>query len=383
VRARRLAAALTIVVLVAPAAGAEVVRIEITGRADAVTHERIIGRVHFTVDPANPANRAIADIDRAPRNARRQVEFAADLLMFVPKRGTPTRHTIFLEVPNRGRDQALALLSGAQQTDLSPASWVLGDRFLLEQGFTLAWLGWQFDVKPSDGLTFDAPLAPVRGLVRDSYIEPTPGRRSSAWPVAYCAAMPQPHARLTFRHAIEEPPRDLPADAWSFSGDGCTVRYPAGFEVGLYEAIYEASGAPVAGLGLAAIRDFASYLRYAPEAAALLNDPSDDRRVVGYGYSQSARFLRELVRDGFNADERGRAAFDGLMIASAGAGGGSFNHRFAMPARPATPCCRSSARSTCRRSPTMDCWRGRGRRAPCRRSSTRSRRPSTGPARGH
>ncbi len=53
--------------------------------------------------------------------------------------------------------------------------------------------------------------------------------------------------------------------------------------------------------------------------------------MIGYGYSQSGRFLREFVRDGFNADERGRAAFDGLMISSAGAGGGSFNHRFAMP----------------------------------------------------
>ena len=53
--------------------------------------------------------------------------------------------------------------------------------------------------------------------------------------------------------------------------------------------------------------------------------------MIGFGYSQSGRFLREFVRDGFNADERGRAAFDGLLIASAGAGGGSFNHRFAMP----------------------------------------------------
>jgi hypothetical protein len=53
--------------------------------------------------------------------------------------------------------------------------------------------------------------------------------------------------------------------------------------------------------------------------------------VIGFGYSQSGRFLREFVRDGFNRDEHGRAAFDGLMIASAGAGVGSFNHRFAMP----------------------------------------------------
>jgi hypothetical protein len=101
--------------------------------------------------------------------------------------------------------------------------------------------------------------------------------------------------------------------------------------VGIYEATYPAKDSPVAGLGLAAIRDFGSYLRHGADGAALREAPAALQRVIGYGYSQSARFLREFVRDGFNADERGRAVFDGLMISSAGAGGGSFNHRFAMP----------------------------------------------------
>ena len=87
----------------------------------------------------------------------------------------------------------------------------------------------------------------------------------------------------------------------------------------------------MAGLGLAAIRDFASYLKYGPKSGTLREDPALVERVIGFGYSQSGRFLREFVRDGFNADEKGRATFDGLMISSAGAGGGSFNHRFAMP----------------------------------------------------
>jgi hypothetical protein len=87
----------------------------------------------------------------------------------------------------------------------------------------------------------------------------------------------------------------------------------------------------VAGLGLAAIRDFASYLKNGPKGGTLREEPALVQRVIGFGYSQSGRFLREFVRDGFNGDEKGRASFDGLMISSAGAGGGSFNHRFAMP----------------------------------------------------
>ena len=79
------------------------------------------------------------------------------------------------------------------------------------------------------------------------------------------------------------------------------------------------------------MRDFASYLKHGGARRDAARQPGAVRRVIGFGYSQSGRFLREFVRDGFNQDERGRAAFDGLMIASAGAGGGSFNHRFASP----------------------------------------------------
>src|SRR5688572_26932909 len=107
-----------LLLLIADAAAAEVVRIDVTRRDDAGTHERLIARVHFAVNPNNAANRRIADIDAAPRNTAGQVEFAGDLLMFIPKAGTRTRGTVFLEVPNRGRDQSLALLSGARQQDL-------------------------------------------------------------------------------------------------------------------------------------------------------------------------------------------------------------------------------------------------------------------------
>jgi hypothetical protein len=130
---------------------------------------------------------------------------------------------------------------------------------------------------------------------------------------------------------MDDTPRTLPRDTWQFAPDGCSVHVPDGFEIGLYEVVYTAKGSPIAGLGLAAVRDFASYLRQGPAGATLREKPAVLQRVIGFGYSQSGRFLREFVRDGFNADERGRAAFDALMISAAGAGGGSFNHRFAMP----------------------------------------------------
>ena len=316
----------------AQTAAAEVVRIDVRRRDDFGTHERVIGRVHFAVDPALAANRGIADLALAPRNAAGRVEFSSDLLFFRPKEAAAARGAVFLEVVNRGRDQSLAIMSGARQRDLSPESWDLGDRFLLEQGFAVAFLGWQFDVAPSQGLTFQAPVAAVEGLVRGTAIKADARPRSLAFALDYCAANPeQRDATLTFRARLDDVPRPLPRDTWQFGDRGCSVRTQEVVGRGLYEVVYRAKGSPVAGLGLAAMRDFASYLRYGANGATLRETPAATRRVIGYGYSQSGRFLRELVRDGFNADERGRPAFDALMIASAGAGGGSFNHRFAMP----------------------------------------------------
>ena len=322
-----------LLLLTAAAAAAEVVRIDVRRRDDFGTHERIIGRVHFAIDPAARANRGIADVALAPRNAAGRVEFSSDLLFFLPKRAEGARGTVFLEVVNRGRDQSLGLMSDARQRSLAPEQWELGDRFVLAQGFAVAFLGWQFDVRPPQGLTFEAPIAPVRGVVRASYVEDGSGARFTAFGIQYCARdRMQADATLTFRTTIDGPAEVVPRDAWQFAPGGCAVIVPAGFKPGLYEAVYEAEGSPVAGLGLAAIRDFASYLKFGAGGVDTLRErPSLLRRVVGFGYSQSGRLLREFVRDGFNQDERGRAAFDGLMIASAGAGGGSFNHRFAMP----------------------------------------------------
>jgi len=83
------------------------------------------------------------------------------------------------------------------------------------------------------------------------------------------------------------------------------------------------------GLGFAAIRDLIAYAKYDPSS------PFPVRSGIAIGISQTGRFLRHLLYQGFNSDERGRKAFDGLMIHTAGAGRGSFNHRFGQPSRDA------------------------------------------------
>ena len=55
--------------------------------------------------------------------------------------------------------------------------------------------------------------------------------------------------------------------------------------------------------------------------------------AIGWGVSQTGRFLRHFVYEGFNEDERGARVFDGLIDQVGGAGRGSFNHRFGQQSR--------------------------------------------------
>src|SRR5262249_22987049 len=114
------------------------------------------------------------------------------------------------------------------------------------------------------------------------------------------------------------------------------LKVAGGFRPGyLYELIYEAEGPIVQGCGFAAVRDLISFLKYdTSKDNPLLNGKhSAVTRAHGFGVSQSGRFLRHLLYQGFNADEKGRRVFDGLIPHVAGGGLGYFNHRFAQPTR--------------------------------------------------
>ena len=96
----------------------------------------------------------------------------------------------------------------------------------------------------------------------------------------------------------------------------------------------------VVGLGLAAVRDFISFLKYGSPGVRQ-PDPGGDwsrlQRAIAFGSSQSGRFLRTYLYQGFNEDERNRQVFDGIWSHVGGGGRGSFNHRFAQPSRDARP----------------------------------------------
>src|SRR3989440_9372009 len=213
---------------------------------------------------------------------------------------------------------------------------------------TLIWVGWQFDVPRQPGLLrLRAPIArdgsaPIEGLVRSDW---TVERPSTTLPlahrdhVAYPVADPRhPDNVLTVRSARLGPREIVPRERWRFArlendrlvDDPTHIHLAGGFLPGkIYELVYRARDPVVVGIGLAAVRDVISWARYDARSEFPVT------AAIGAGISQSGRFLRHFLYQGFNTDEAGRKVFDGLLVHTAGAGRGSFNHRFAQPSRDA------------------------------------------------
>jgi hypothetical protein len=339
-------------------AQAHVVRVEVTSRSDiqdgkpfgsAGTYEKITGRVYFAVNPAGLHNRQIVDIDKAPRNSQGEVEFSSDFYLLRPKDLSKGNDAVLFEVSNRGGRGILRLVNGG-----GPSS-EFGDGFLMRQGFTVAWLGWQYDLADQNqNVRLTAPVAhegsnSIHGLVRSDF---TPPVKRDDMPLGHILlgpaggqsyAVDDPSSSqnvLTVRDTPTGTRQTVPRNQWSFGhqvegklvDDPHYVHLNTSFLPGrTYEIVYTSKDPAVAGVGLAAVRDFLSYLKHDPQAIAPVH------RAYAVGISQSGRYLRHFLYQDFNIDEQDRQVIDGVLSHVAGAGRGSFNHRFAQPSRDAQP----------------------------------------------
>ena len=135
-----------------------------------------------------------------------------------------------------------------------------------------------------------------------------------------------PDTTLTVRESPFGKGSVVPRGKWRLKGN--VVSIDGGFEPGrTYEVAFRAENPPVAGLGLAAVRDVASWVRH----GGAVPSPAPVRHLVTFGSSQSGRFLRTFLYYGFNTDEKDRPVFDGVMAHIAGAGRLSLNERWATP----------------------------------------------------
>ena len=304
----------------------------------------MIGGAKGEVDPDDPANKGIALIDKAPRNARGKVEYATDIFILRPRHPERGNGRILYEVNNRGRKMLFGNIADGPQGVNDPKTEAdIGNGFPLRQGYTIVWSGWDPDAPRANmGLGLTAPVAtdngqPIVKTVRDEFCSGTRGGALEVFKLSYEAAtLEQPRARLTVRERADDEPRELPLNQWSFV-DARSIKLREGTKPQpgyLYEFHYEAKNPKVLGLGFAVTRDVVSWLRYDPAASAATGGKIT--HALAIGFSQAGRYLRNHISEGFNRDEAGRKVFDGIHSHIAGVGRIFFNTPFGQPARTGT-----------------------------------------------
>jgi alpha/beta hydrolase family protein len=315
------------------AARADVVRVDVATRADVGTsgYEKIVGTIHFAVDPKHPRNRVVVDLDKAPVNDKGLVEFSSDLYILRPK-ATPGNGVALVDILNRGNKVVLNGFNRGGSPDPATEN-DLGDKFLMRFGYTIVWVGWEFDVAARpNAMRMYAPIAtdggkPISGVVSAHWTANTRDQQFVVTDLAiYDAIDPAgpDSSLLACPTNIAAVCEVVPRDAWTLKGHTVTLR--TGFVAGTtYRLRYRAANPPVAGLGFVAIRDAASWLKHQPDAVAPV------RYAYGYGSSQSGRFLRGFLYEGFNTDEKDRQVFDAVMAHIAGAARIDLNARWAKP----------------------------------------------------
>ncbi len=337
------------------------VRLEITSRTPAFggrsfgergAYETITGIAHMRIDPRSAQNRGIVDLSLAPRAGDGMVEYAVDFVIQRPVDGAKARRVMVYEVVNRGMRLMPMMMGGG----MNPAD--AGDGLLQNQGFTLVASGWQGDVTARSLLGARFPqVTGRRGAISgpaaaEMIFDSASGNRI---PLGYPAAsLDQGKARLTVSRVTGALARVIPASAWRYA-DASTVLVdrPADMDAGaIYRFEYIARDPRVMGLGFAATRDFIDWLRHTTERqgnplADIGNGPCERdvtdtcinpegghfSAAVAFGGSQSGRYLRDFLWQGFNRDLAGRKVFDGMIPFIPGARRTFTNFRFAEPGR--------------------------------------------------
>jgi Alpha/beta hydrolase domain len=329
---------------------ADVVRIEILSRQPASDgravgtvgeFEIVRGKIYGEIDPADPRNKIIQDLELAPRNERGKVEYVATFALAKPLDLTKAARVLLYQVVNRGNGQVT----------IGP------------EGYISLISGWQGDVVPTpNNQTIVVPVAKARdgravtGRVIARFIDVPKGVSTAPIRLASLGT-PQPYlpADLSDRGAVmtmyssesrsgaQQGQQTIARSDWAFANcektpfpgtpDPTRVCLREGFRADrAYQLLYATKDPLVLGVGLAATRDVVSFFRYAERDRSGTPNPVAGAidRAVSIGDSQSGNFIRTFIHLGFNQDESNRIVWDGAFPRIA-ARQTPMNLRFALP----------------------------------------------------
>ncbi len=333
---------------------ARITRIDITSTEPAFAgttfgsvgaYEKLRGKAYGEVDPTDARNAVITDIELAPQ-VNGKVQYSMDIYILKPVDLSKGNHKVFMEVNNRGNKlYADFNRSGGANNPTTAAD--AGDAFLMNKGYSIAWNGWDPSAAAGgDRLTITVPVATYPGGVTITgpsyeYIV-FDNATTLSYSLTYAAATTdKSQARLTVKQHLTDPAVVIDASGWDYTTPaGTAIKLTSGAfqQSAIYEFSFTAKNPIVAGLGLAATRDFVSFLKNAAADDAGHPNPlaGNARKVYAFSISQPARYINDFQTLGFNEDDsgrHGRRVFDGVLNWLGGGSGVEINYRFSQTAR--------------------------------------------------
>jgi len=305
-------------------------------------YERITGRAFGEIDPRDPRNAIITDIDLAPRNTHGLVEYVATFSLWKPVDMSKSSGVLIYAVPNRGN----RLLLSAFHIGGDP-----GDGFFFQRGDVLLSSGWQGDLPVRPGTeTITVPVArnrdgsSITGPDLARFSNMPAGAVTLSLPGGHVSASLNTHQAILTRRAYEDGAVvPIASDSWAFADcrnspfpgapDPTTISLKGGFDPAyLYELVYKAKNPLVLGVGLAATRDIVSFFRHSSRDDVGTDNPlrGGVSHVIAQGISQAGNFVKTFIHLGFNQDESGHIVWDGANAHIAGRQL-PINFRFALP----------------------------------------------------
>ena len=298
-------------------------------------YEKLRGTAYGEIDPSDPRNAVITDIQLAPLNDRGMVEYSMDIFILKPINLRAGRHRLLVDFNNRGQ-MRVGRLNDAPVTNDPTTAKDAGTGFIMSLGYTIVSNGWDCGASGFDAMKITVPVATQGGATITGpsyeYIVFDNSTTLTSELTYATATVDKSQATLTVRECLDDRPTTVPVTEWEYtSAAGTAIRLlPLGrpFQQShIYEFTYTAKNPVVAGIGLAATRDFVSFLRHATAAE---DNPlaGDVQYTFSYSISQPSRALNDFQRLGFNEDENGRRVFDGILSHTGGGSGAQINYRF-------------------------------------------------------
>jgi len=346
-----IALTLTTALVVAGTVEARIVSIEVTATESPTfggyawpgvgQYEKLVGKAHGELDPFDPKNAVIVDIQLAPRNASGKVEYSFDFYILKPIDLSKGAHRVMYEPPNRGSKTwgTLGRFPGGNDPGSVIDGPTLAKAFFMPRGYTMVWSGWDKSAGASTAnfnTTITLPIAKNpdgSSITGPAFEYVVSGTNVSAFTLNYPAAtLDQNKALLTHRVHLDDIPANVPNSGWSYNVTGTAVNVVGGLVPNdIYEFSYTAKDPSVNGVGFAAVRDWNAWLRYSTDDSNPLK--GDIQRIYTEVVSQPGRLLNDFRHLGFNQAENGKKVFDGHLQWIAAGDGINMNYRWSQPGR--------------------------------------------------